>query len=99
MVHGADELGPRRLEMRAGSLNIVNSEATYGAGIEVEVILIGWAEDLHLAAVRKLEDRKVAFLMVELQSHGVAIECNEFVVVVCSGAEPCQSFDHACAPI
>ena len=99
MVNRADELGPCGLEVGTGSLNVVNSEAAHRTGIEVEVVLIGGAEHLDLAAVRELEDGKVRLFMVKIQSHGIAIKRNEFGEMISACTQPYQSFDHVHAPL
>ena len=99
MVHGADELGARGLELGTGSLNVGNSEAAHGTGIEVEMVLIGWTEHLDLAAVRELEDGKVRLYMVKFQPHGIAVERHELGKMISARTKPNQSFDHVPAPL
>jgi hypothetical protein len=67
-VDGSDELDAICLHELAGAPDVVDEEPDDRSRGEVGVLGVGGAEDLRLAAVRKLEDRELALFMIERET-------------------------------
>jgi hypothetical protein len=92
-VDGADKLDAIRLHDLSDAPDVFDEEPDDRFRGEVGVLGVRGAEDLRLAAVRKLEDRELAFFVIEGETQGIPVKSHHLLVVLGTSADPSQALD------